>query len=149
MAKPSIRMLWGLAKCQELSLTDEELHLIVSAHTGKDSIKQLDQRELGIVIGVLGNMKSSASKNDRSNRQTRGNTGTVNQRKKVYKLTETLGWDKPARVNGLCRKMFGVDCVEWLNYQQCSKLIEALKSMAERKEKQDADGSERDNQSNG
>lgn len=43
MAKPTIRMLWGLAKCQELSLTDEELHLIVSAHTGKDSIKQLNQ----------------------------------------------------------------------------------------------------------
>lgn len=149
MAKSTIRMLWGLAKCQELSLTDEELHLIVSAHTGKDSIRQLNQRELGTVIGVLGNMKSSASKNGRSDRQTRGNTGTVNQRKKIYKLTETLGWDKPARVNGLCKKMFGVACVEWLDYQQCSKLIEALKSMAERKEKEEADGIERNNQSNG
>lgn len=149
MAKPTIRMLWGLAKCQELSLTDEELHLIVSAHTGKDSIKQLNQRELGTVIGVLGNMKSSASKNGRSDRQTRGNTGTVDQRKKIYKLTETLGWDKPARVNGLCKKMFGVACVEWLDYQQCSKLIEALKSMAARMEKEDADRSERDNQGNG
>ena len=149
MAKPTIRMLWGLAKCQELSLTDEELHLIVSAHTGKDSIKQLNQRELGTVIGVLGNMKSSASKNGRSDRQTRGNTGTVNQRKKIYRLTERLGWDKPARVNGLCKRMFGVACVEWLDYQQCSKLIEALKSMAERKEKEEADGIERNTQSNG
>ena len=149
MAKPTIRMLWGLAKCQELSLTDEELHLIVSAHTGKDSIKQLNQRELGTVIGVLGNMKSSASKNGRSDRQTRGNTGTVNQRKKIYRLTERRGWDKPARVNGLCKRMFGVACVEWLDYQQCSKLIEALKSMAERKEKEEADGIERNNQSNG
>ena len=149
MAKPTIRMLWGLAKCQELSLTDEELHLIVSAHTGKDSIKQLNQRELGTVIGVLGNMKSSASKKGRSDRQTRGNTGTVNQRKKIYRLTERLGWDKPARVNGLCKRMFGVACVEWLDYQQCSKLIEALKSMAERKEKEEADGIERNNQSNG
>lgn len=149
MAKPTIRMLWGLAKCQDLSLTDEELHLIVSAHTGKDSIKQLNQRELGTVIGVLGNMKSSASKNGRSDRQTRGNTGTVNQRKKIYRLAERLGWDKSARVNGLCKKMFGVACVEWLDYQQCSKLIEALKSMAERKEKKEADGIERNNQSNG
>lgn len=149
MAKPTIRMLWGLAKCQDLSLTDEELHLIVSAHTRKDSIKQLNQRELGTVIGVLGNMKSSASKNGRSDRQTRGNTGTVNQRKKIYRLTERLGWDKPARVNGLCKKMFGVACVEWLDYQQCSKLIEALKSMEARMEKEDADRSERDNQGNG
>ena len=32
----------------------------------------------------------------------------------------------------MCRKMFGVGAVEWLDYQQCSKLIEALKSMAKR-----------------
>lgn len=139
MAKPSIKMLWGLAKCPELSLTDEELHLIVSAHTGKDSIRQLSQRELGTVIGVLGNMKSSASKNGRSSKQERGNTGTVNQRKKIYRLAEALGWEKQARVNGLCKKMFGVSCVEWLDYRQCSKLIEALKSMVERKEKQDGE----------
>lgn len=141
MAKPSIRMLWGLAKCSELSLSDEELHLLVSAHTGKDSIKKLNQRELGTMVGVLSNMKSSASKNGRNDKQTRGNSGTTNQRKKIYKLTEALGWEKQARVNGLCKKMFGVACVEWLNYQQCSKLIEALKSMVDRKEKQNgADG---------
>ncbi len=147
MAKPTIRMLWGLAKCQELSLTDEELHLIVSAHTGKDSIKQLNQRELRTVIEVLGDMKSSVIRNGRSDRKTRGNTGTSNQRKKIYKLAEKLGWEKQERVNGLCKKMFGVACVEWLDYQQCSKLIEALKKMADRKE--EADGSERDNQGNG
>ena len=93
-----IRKLWGIAKSPELRLSDEDLHLVVQEHTGKDSI---------------------------------------NQRKKVYKLTQELGWEKPARVNGLCMKMFKVSSVEWLNYQQCSKLIEALKSMAARKEKQD------------
>lgn len=139
MTKPTIRMVWGLAKCPELSLTDEELHLIVSAHTGKDSIKLLNQRELRTVIGVLGSMKNSAAKNSRGEKKERGNTGTANQRKKIYKLAETLGWDKPARINGLCRKMFGVACVEWLSYQQCSKLIEALKAMAGREGKQDAE----------
>ena len=137
MAKPSIRMLWGLAKCPELQLTDEELHLLVSAHTGKDSIKQLNQRELGTMVGVLGNMKSSASGNGRSDRRIRGNQGTANQRKKIHKLAEALGWEKQSRVNGMCRRMFGVSCVEWLDYRQCSKLIEALKSMAERKEEQE------------
>ena len=58
--------------------------------------------------------------------------------KTIFKLTQELGWDKPSRVNGMCRKMFGVGAVEWLDYQQCSKLIEALKSMAKRqKEGQD------------
>lgn len=59
MASPTIRMLWGLAKSPELSMTDEELHLLVSAHTGKDSIKALNKRELGTMVSVLQNMKDS------------------------------------------------------------------------------------------
>lgn len=34
----------GTCKVSELSMTDEELHLLVSAHTGKDSIKALNKR---------------------------------------------------------------------------------------------------------
>lgn len=135
MAKMSVRILWGLAKSPELSLTDEELHLLVLAHTGKESIRELNQRELQTMVRLLGNMKSSAVK---SSRGARGSAGTANQRKKIYKLAEALGWEKAARVNGLCRKMFGVSSVDWLDYTQCSKLIEALKAMAERKEAGDA-----------
>jgi hypothetical protein len=134
MAEPTIRVLWGIAKSPELSLTSEELHLIVAANTGKDSIKELNRRELGTVIGVLQRMKDSASGKSRADRRSRGNTGTVNQRKKIYRLCEELGWDSPSRINGMCRRMFKVEAVEWLDYRQCSKLIEALKSMAERKE---------------
>ena len=144
MASPTIRMLWGLAKSPELSMTDEELHLLVSAHTGKDSIRALNKRELGTIVSVLQNMKDSASKGTRNRQRQTGNVGTENQRKKIYKLTEELGWDKKARVNGLCKKMFQVSSVEWLNYQQCSKLIEALKSMVKRKEEKN----ERNEESN-
>lgn len=141
-SQPSIKRVWGIAKSPELKLTDEELHLLVQAHTGKDSIKALNKRELQTVIRVLGNMKDSAKKSERERGRNRysGSEVTDNQRKKIYKLSQELGWDKPARVNGMCRKMFGVSAVEWLNYQQCSKLIEALKSMVRRqsaKEEQD------------
>lgn len=129
---PSIKRVWGIAKSPELKLTDEELHLIVQAHTGKDSIKTLNKRELQTVIRVLGNMKDSVKKSERGKSYSTGNSATENQRKKIYKLTQELGWDKASRVNGMCRKMFGVGAVEWLDYQQCSKLIEALKSMAKR-----------------
>ena len=119
---------------------NEELHLLVQAHTGKDSIKALNKRELQTVIRVLGNMKDSAKKSERGRNRYSGSEVTENQRKKIYKLTQELGWDKPARVNGMCQKMFGVSAVEWLNYQQCSKLIEALKSMLKRqKEKEEQD----------
>ena len=134
MAEPTIRMIWGLAKSPDLSLSDEELHLLVQAHTGKYSIKELSRRERGTVISALLNMKDSASGKKRETKVKRGNVGTNNQRKKIYKLCEELGWDKPSRVNGLCMKMFQTSSVEWLNYQQCSKLIEALKSMVTRKE---------------
>lgn len=133
MKEPSIRAIWGLAKSPELSLSDEELHLLVQARTGKESIKRLTNREIGLMVSILRNMKDSVNKKGRTRKST-GNTGTENQRKKVYKLAQELGWDKPSRVNGMCKRMFNVAAVEWLNYQQCSKLIEALKKMAERQQ---------------
>lgn len=140
-SQPSIKRVWGIAKSPELKLTDEELHLLVQAHTGKDSIKALNKRELQTVIRILGNMKDSAKKSERGRNRYSGSEVTENQRKKIYKLSQELGWDKPARVNGCAGRCLVSVPVEWLNYQQCSKLIEALKSMVKRqkeKEEQDA-----------
>lgn len=133
-AQPDIRRIWGIAKSPELKLSDEELHLLVEAHTGKDSIRELNRRECQVVIRVLLGLKDSAKK---TARRSGGTTATENQRKKIYRLAQELGWDRPARVNGMCRRMFKVSAVEWLDYQQCSKLIEALKAMLERKEERD------------
>ncbi len=135
--RTDIRKIWGIAKSPELKLTDEELHLVVQGHTGKDSIKALDKREAATVIRALANMKDSCKKDSWGKSRGRGNPATENQRKKAYRLAQELGWDKAARVNGMCKRMFNVGAVEWLNYQQCSKLIEALKSMAARKEAAD------------
>jgi len=131
-SQPTLRTIWGIAKSPELKLSDEELHLVVQAHTGKDSLKNLNKRELGTVVRVLSGMKDSSKKSERAATKGSGNPATENQRKKIWKLTQELGWDKPARVNGLSQKMFKVSRVEWLNYQQCSKLIEALKKILER-----------------
>lgn len=142
----SVRTLWGIAKSPELRLTDEELHLVVAAHTGKDSIRALSQRELWKVIRTLGAMKESAGKAPGSGGRKRGNPSTENQRKKIYMLARSLGWDNPARLNGFCGKMFQVGSVEWLDGGQCSKLIEALKKMAEREAgKEETDGWEAEN----
>ena len=56
-----VRRIWGIAKSPELQLTDEELHLIVSAHTGKESIKALTTKQIRTVIKVLLTMKESAA----------------------------------------------------------------------------------------
>lgn len=131
--RAGIRKIWGLAKCPELKLSDEELHLLVQAHTGKDSIRDLAPREVSSVIHALIGLKESARKGRGGQLYGAGNPDTVNQRKKVYKLAQELGWDEN-RVNGMARRMFKVARVEWLTYVQCSKLIEAMKAMAGRKE---------------
>ena len=100
MASPTIRMLWGIAKSPELGMTDEELHLLVLSHTGKDSIKQLNKRELGVMVSVLAGMKDSSTKGAKKRKHQTGNPATVNQRKKVYKLAEELGWTKKVRRTG-------------------------------------------------
>lgn len=131
--KLTLRTIWGLAKSEELQLTDEELHLVVYANVGKDSLKELTDAEVKAVVRVLNQMKDRQRKKERGNRYSNGSEATVNQRKKIYMLEKELGWnDNKARLQGFVKKMFGVDTVEWLNYQQCSKLIEALKGMIKR-----------------
>lgn len=128
---PTIRTLWGLAKSQELSLTGEELHLIVQAQTGKDSLKELNKREIKQVAYALRNMKDSAKRGRR--KEAGEGDATSRQRQKVHALEHELGWaDNPKRLSGFCHRMFRVDSVRWLNYEQCSKLIEAMKKMLER-----------------
>ena len=116
----TLRMIWGLAKSPELSMSSEELHMFVEARTGKESLKELTQKERNTVARALMGLKPEVPKG-----QT-GNPVTERQRQKLKELASEAGWDNPARLNGLARKMFGVECVEWLNGAQCSKLIEGI-----------------------
>lgn len=128
----TVRTLWGLAKSPELSMTGEELHLVVQAQTGKSSLKDLKENELRRVAYVLGQMKDSASGKKKRPASSCGNA-TDNQKRKIYMLQKELGWeDNPKRLNGFVKRMFKTESVEWLDYMQCSDLIEALKSMLER-----------------
>ena len=126
--KVTIRTLWGIAKSPELQLGSEELHLVVQAQTGKDSLKELTEPERRRVAYVLGQMKESASGKRKRPVGMTGNA-TDNQRRKIYMLTKELGWDdNPKRLSGFIRRMFKVE------REQCSNLIEALKKMIERQE---------------
>lgn len=130
--EPTVRTIWGLAKCEELRMTDEELHLVVMAQTGKESIRALTQKEISRVVYVLLQMKES-SRRGREKRMPMCDGTTQNQRRKVYKLMQMLGWNEK-RINGMCRRMFRTERLEWLDYRQMSDLIEALKAMVERQE---------------
>lgn len=135
---PSIRTLWGLAKSPELRMEDEDLYALVYRETGKESLRKLSQSELTKVVRALQDMKDSARRAEGRKRTDEGGVPeTSAQRRKIYTLCAALGWSRDERrVNGMAKRMFGVERLEWLTPGQCAALIEALKAMAARKEEQ-------------
>ena len=140
--QPSIRTLWAIAKSPELHMTDEDLHALVYRETRKESIKALTQGQINEVARVLQNMKDGVSRSTRPKRTDEGGDArTVQQRRKIYALTESLGWnDNPQRIQGFVKRMTGVDRLEWLNVTQCEKVIEGLKAILKRQEGKEGEG---------
>jgi len=132
----SIKAIWGIAKSKELQLDKEELYLIIMRETGKESIKELTQRQIDKICGVLAEMKDAVKKKKSKNRtDVGGSAETVDLRRKIYNLCEKLGWnDDNKRIDGFCYKMFGISSIKWLSLNECMKLIEILKKMVKRKE---------------
>ena len=68
-----------------------------------------------------------------------GDARTVQQRRKIFALTEELGWNgDPRRIQGFAKRLTGVDRLEWLNVAQCEKVIEGLKAMVARQKRKEA-----------
>ena len=140
--QPSIRTLWAIAKSPELHMTDEDLHALVYRETRKESIKALTQGQINEVARVLQNMKDGVSRSTRPKRTDEGGDArTIQQRRKIYALTESLGWnDNPQRIQGFVKRTTGVDRLEWLNVAQCEKVIEGLKAILKRQERKEGEG---------
>lgn len=134
--QPSIRTLWAIAKSPELGMTDEDLHAVVYRETGKESIRALTQGQISEVVRVLQNMKDGARGITRAKRTDEGGDArTIQQRRKIYALTASLGWnDNPQRIQAFAKRMTGMDRLEWLSAAQCRKVIEGLKAMQSRQE---------------
>lgn len=135
--QPSIRTLWAIAKSPELHMTDEDLHAVVYRETGKESIKALTQGQISEMARVLQNMKDGISRSTHTKRTDEGgDTRTIQQRRKIYALTEQLGWNNnPQRIQGFVKRITGVDRLEWLTVDQCKKVIEGLKAILKRQER--------------
>ena len=131
----SLRTIWAIAKSPELGMSEDDLHAVVYRETGKESMKKLTQGEVNHLARVLQNMKDGTKDKQTNGKRTDegGDPRTVRLRHKIYALCGELGWnDDNNRINGFCKRMFGVDRVEWLTMTQCNMIIEALKSMVER-----------------
>ena len=137
----SIRTLWAIAKSPELALSEEDLHAVVYRETGKESMKKLTQGEINTLARILQNMKDGVNRDTTSKRTDEGgDPRTEQQRRKIYALTETLGWnDDNRRVSGFAKRLTGVDRIEWLNIAQCGKVIEGLKAIVARERRKEGE----------
>lgn len=103
-------------------------------------MKKLTQGEITDVARVLQNMKDSAARSTGDKRTDEGgNPTTERQRRKIYALTEALGWNNDKRrIEGFVKRMTGIDRLEWLNTAQCEKVIEGLKAILAREQRKGA-----------
>lgn len=121
-------------------MTDEDLHAVVYRET-RQVIHEADDPGRGEYgRRVLQNMKDSVNRGERPKRTDEGGDArTVQQRRKIYVLTQALGWDNdPRRIQGFVKRMTGVDRLEWLNVSQCEKVIEGLKAILAREQRKGA-----------
>ncbi len=113
-----IAKMWVLAK--RWGWSSESLHSFVRSVTGKEHISQLTSREAGRVLDEMEYFFAP-----------RPGKLSGAQRAKILAIMYRIGWDR-RRLNGLCRKMFGLDNWEWMSHEQAWRFIEALKGFEER-----------------
>lgn len=116
-----IRQIWGMAK-NDLQISEDEVRAVLYQCTGKESMRECNDRELYLLLCQLGKMKDS--------KNTQPGKSTPRQLWKIRQLEEKLGWsDNPKRLRKFMEKYSNVEKLEWLDFEQASSLIESLKKV--------------------
>ena len=120
---PQIKKIFALGR--DAGLGNEELHELVTAVTGSESIKDLEKSQGIQVIDRLNNLLGLAP-NRASNKQVW----------QINKLAEELGWqDNPKRLRGFLESQQQVSHSKYLKPSQANDVIEALKAIKRREQK--------------
>ena len=149
-AQDKIRKIYGLAKQAGMSgeQGNEDLHALVNSVCGKDSLKELTNRDYAAVIKEL---QSRAGTSNTYKAKSKGNSKgmTEGQERKIWRLMYELQELSPSsaalgeRLCGIIKKEFKIDATSksplaWFSFSDASKMIEILKryvSSAEKKAK--------------
>lgn len=134
-----IKLIWVLAR--QLGLDSDELHEVVAGITGKHSIKTLSVVEGKDVIEALARAGGKVTKKRKPRRDLPLNVVeivTPKQMRFIKYLEKKLGWnDNPERLKGFIKRTIKKEVVR--TKQEASKVIEGLKSMAEREPKKEVE----------
>jgi hypothetical protein len=141
ITRDQIKLIWVLAR--QLGIESNELHDVVSAVTGKDSIKALLVAEGTDIIEVLIRAGGRVKKKRKPRPDLPPNVVelvTRRQTRLIKHLERRLGWhDNPERLKGFTRRIIKREGVR--TKQEAMKVIEGLKNMARRARKKGiADG---------
>ena len=118
--------LFGLAK--EIGLAPDDAKEMAYSLIGKDSLKKFTQNEINAVCFELLARKDAQKR--------RPDRATEQQIFKIREFEHLLGWDtNPLRLAKFVEKYYHCASVMWLSPAQASKLIESLKSMLGREQK--------------
>ncbi|MBE3584858.1 MAG: regulatory protein GemA [Thermoanaerobacter sp.] len=123
---PQVKKIWALAR--ELGLDEDLLRAVTFYLTGSESISALTKTQAAVLIDELESKKRG---------ETRPGMATPRQIWKIRELEKELGWaDQPARLRGYLKKYAHVDDLRWLTGKQAWKVIEGLKKILARQERQ-------------
>lgn len=123
-----LRNIYGIGKRHDLD--DDWIHYCAETLFGKESLKELTCREAAQMIDRMRGITGEAMKPIL-------NRASEEQRKYILGLAGKLGMlEDPKRLRRFLRARFGVDDVAFLTPQNAGKVIEGLKAMIRREEKQ-------------
>ncbi|MTI82725.1 MAG: regulatory protein GemA [Firmicutes bacterium] len=126
ITKSQMRMIWASAR--ELDLDEDLLRTTIRNVTGSSSISNLTKAQAKNVIDHLQRFKG---------REPEMNMASNRQKWKIKQLASQLGWDNnPKRLSGFVKKYAGVENMEWITADMAWRIIEGLKKIRDRQQRE-------------
>lgn len=131
--KAQVRSIFGRAK--ERGLNDEQLHSLVSAETGLDSIRALNKEQADKVIVALGGVALTSRKSRRTAQHHRQKAGvkqivTQEQLNLMTFLADQLGWTIGS-TEKFCKRQIRRE--KPTTTEEANKVIEGMKAILKRR----------------
>lgn len=124
ITQPQLRKIY--AEAREAGLDNDYLHELIYSIHGKESLKDLQMCEAAMLIDELVKMNGG------------GEQSGMMTEKQAWLLTDyqrKLGWTN-AQLRGFVKKYGHVDFIQWLTKEGASKMIEAVKNVYRKQQKE-------------
>lgn len=125
ITQPQLRKIY--AEAREAGLDNDYLHELIYSIHGKESLKDLAMWEAAMLIDALVKMNGGGERADRM---------TEKQEWLLADYQSKLGWTD-VQMRGFIKKYGHVDFIQWLTKEGASKMIEAVKTIYIKQQKED------------